>query len=542
MFALPDGKSAGVQNGAGESMDRIAATWQALDMRRRILLTAAVAVSIFGIFALGQIASRPEMALLYSGLDATTAGEVIGALEQMQIPSDVRGDAIYVSAADRDRIRLDLAREGIPRQGQAGYEILDEISGFSATTEMFDAAYWRAKEGELARTILASPGVRAARVHLATPSRRPFARETAPATASVTVTTAGGPLSQKQALAIRFLVALSVSGLAPEQVAVIDSRTGVLLPPRGAETAGLADTARERSERLKAELEELLEARVGRDKVRVSVTVETDREIETVTEKIIEPQSRVAIYSDTEEIADSSSGTRPSVTVASNLPSGDASANSERTSTRTESRERVNYDYSEVRRERRREPGSVRRIGVAVLVDGITTAAASGEDTWQPRPADELEAIRDLVAAAIGYDESRGDIITVESLAFQGVAVEGVSADARSWTERFFEQHAVSLAQMLLLAAVVLVLALTVIRPMFARARTESELQVLSGENETIALAGPSGTRSEDDNTSMPGSVGIPDRASLRHAASTRQDEFVATLRDWLESAEEEAA
>ena len=131
------------------------------------------------------------MSLLFGGLEARAAGDVIAALDQRGIPYDVRGGAIYVPTAQRDTLRMGLASEGLPTNGSQGYELLDSLSGFSTTSQMFDAAYWRAKEGELARTILASPHVRAARVHISTSATRPFQRDQAP-TAAVTVTTAGG--------------------------------------------------------------------------------------------------------------------------------------------------------------------------------------------------------------------------------------------------------------------------------------------------------------------------------------------------------------
>ena len=97
------------------------------------------------------------MAMLYSGLDATAAGEVVAELEAEGVAFEVDGAAILVDAAARDRIRMQLAAKGLPAGGPAGYEILDSLSGFGTTSQMFDAAYWRAKEGELARTITGSP-------------------------------------------------------------------------------------------------------------------------------------------------------------------------------------------------------------------------------------------------------------------------------------------------------------------------------------------------------------------------------------------------
>ena len=132
--------------------------WDGLDSRRQliaVLSALAIAAAIFGI---SRVASAPSLVLLYSGLDPVAAGEVISALEAEGVVFEVRDSAILVERASRDRLRMDLAAKGLPAGGPAGYEILDNLSGFGTTSQMFDAAYWRAKEGELARTITGSSG------------------------------------------------------------------------------------------------------------------------------------------------------------------------------------------------------------------------------------------------------------------------------------------------------------------------------------------------------------------------------------------------
>lgn len=534
-------------------MEQILETWRKLDLRRRIILVGAALLTMAAVLSLAQVATRPSMALLYSGLDPAAAGEVVGALEQMNIPSEVRGAAIYVAEETRDRVRLSLAREGLPRQGQAGYELLDQLSGFSTTTDMFNATYWRAKEGELARTILTSPGVRGARVHIAVPSRRLFARDQVGVTASVTATMAGGSMTQSQATAIRFLVALAVTGLSPDQVAVIDSRAGMILAPgTGSPTANVTGEAAEREAKLKFEIEQLLAARVGRGKARVSVTVETDREAETVTEKRFEPDSRVTIHTDTEEISDTSSGSAGSVTVASNLPEGDVGGAGNRSSTRTETRERANYEYSEIQRQTVRLAGAVRRISVAVLVDGITTTLANGETNWEPRPKEELTILRNLVIAAIGYDEARGDIVTVESMAFQPDAMPGALVEQSPWL-RLLERNAMTLVQIAVLALVAVVLSLAVVRPILTRPAiagaavgagvatvgTAAGTAAITGEpGPAGALPGPASTGGQ----AASGDAPEPDGETLRLAIADRPEQSVTMLREWLATSNEEAA
>ena len=535
-------------------MSGLVSTWQNLDLRKRFILLGAIGLTFLAVFSLAQIATRPGMALLYSGLDTSAAGEVVGALEQMNVQSEIRGDAIYVPEDARDRVRLALARDNLPRQGQSGYELLDDISGFSATSDMFNAAYWRAKEGELARTILSSPGIRAARVHIAVPNRRPFARSDAGTTASVTVTMAGGALTREQATAIRYLTALAVPELDPTQVAVIDSRAGMVLAPGTDSPLGnAASEASEREAKLRADIEQLLAARVGRDRARVSVTVETDRAAETLVERVIQPDTRVTIHSETEEISDSAEGATGNVTVASNLPTGDADANNSRQSARTESRERVNYDYSEVRRETVRQAGAIRRISVAVLVDGIIAQNADGENQWQPRPQEELDSLRDLVIAAVGFDESRGDIVTVESMAFQPDATPGELVEVSSIV-RFVERNAMTLIQLGFLGVVAMVLAATVIKPLLTKPPEAPEAANLNMVTSDLSALGNSPAEISADGLPVEGSIGednsleskidptLPPGEIVRTVVAERPEQSVKMLKQWLEDVPEEEA
>ena len=115
--------------------------------------------------------------MLYSGLDSGAAGEVVAELEAEGVAFEVERHRDHGRPARRATASAWRSRpRGCRRAGRPGYEILDNLSGFGTTSQMFDAAYWRAKEGELARTITGSPNVRAARVHLANPVSQPFSR------------------------------------------------------------------------------------------------------------------------------------------------------------------------------------------------------------------------------------------------------------------------------------------------------------------------------------------------------------------------------
>ena len=206
-------------------MERIAAALRGRNLRRIAVPAAATLVAFLAVLGLARMATAPRMELLFGGLEAAAAGEVVASLEARGIPHEVSGGAILVPADERDALRLQLAGEGLPRSDGVGYEVLDGLSGFGTTGQMFDAAFLRAREGELTRTILAGPGLKSARVHIASADRSPFSRDRQ-ATASVTLQMQAGSVGAGLARAVQSLVAGAVPGLPRDGVTVIDAGTG----------------------------------------------------------------------------------------------------------------------------------------------------------------------------------------------------------------------------------------------------------------------------------------------------------------------------
>ncbi len=519
--------------------------WSGLAQRRKMIVVLATVAMFTAVLALSRIASTPSMSLLYSGLDSTAASDVVTALDQGGHPYEIRGNSIYVAGADRDRLRLILAGEGMPANGAQGYELLDNLTGFGTTAQMFDAAYWRAKEGELARTIVASPHIRAARVHIAQSNRQLLHRALEP-TASVTVTPNGSALSTVHAKALKFLVASSVAGLSADSVSVIDATSGAVIITNDAN--GIASGGADYAKTLKNNVERLLSAHVGAGKAVVEVNVERITDRESITERSFDPESRVAISTETQERTTSSSDNGSSaVTVASNLPEGDGDQSQSSSSSNAETRELVNFDVSETRRELVRAPGAIKRISVAVLLDGKRRVADDGSELWEPLPSEELASISELVSSAVGYDETRGDVITVKSLQFEPLAPDAGTTAAPS----FFEQlhvDVMSIVQMAVLATVALVLGLFVVRPILlsAPAPALSAPQLdngLVGEISTPDAFPPMNTISDIENQDgqhLPATQESTNSVTrLRNLIEERQDESVEILRNWMDHEEE---
>lgn len=521
-----------------EQMQGLVSVWRILTPAKRIILIGSVLATIGAFVMLARTAATPDMALLYAGLDGKSANGVVTALERMNVPYEIRGEAIYVPSGKRDAARMTLAGQGLPQQGQAGYELLDELNGFATTSDMFDAAYWRAKEGELARTILATPGIRAARVHIAVPPSGAFSRNRVKPTAVVTVTTNDGKLDASHAHAIRFLVASAVPDLAPEHVAVLDSSGGVILSP-GDDNVMAADAgdAADREQKLERDILDLLEARVGPGNARVKVAMDIDMEREAITERVLDPNGRVIAGKETTESSETSTGgggSSGSVTVASNLPEGDAAPAGGQTRTeKNESKESIDYDMSEIRREREKLPGAIRRLSIAVFVNQI--AEEPTEEGGDPvlRTPEELETLKDLVAKAAGFNEARGDTITIQSLPFKPLSNDGVLVEANP-VGTFMERHLMTAIQFLVLAIVTLVLGLFVVKPLMSPKDLPQPAAL--DAIEAGAHAAPGVAAAPAANLAAPEQ---PDAIeTLKELANAKSDETANLIKSWLETAD----
>ncbi len=538
-------------------MQQIRNVWASLDTRKQIMVVAAIMAMLVSVLTLSRMVNSPTLTLLYAGLEEQTAGETVRALEGMNVPFDVRGGSIFVPANRRDELRMVLAAEGLPSNGARGYELLDSLSGFGTTSQMFDAAYWRAKEGELARTIVTSSFVAQARVHIANADSNPF-RQKNVATASVSVVPSSAPITPVQANALRHLVASAVAGMSADSVAIIDAN-GVLIG--STESSGGANTAEDRAQVLRERVMRLVEARVGPGNAVVEVSVETITATESIRELRFDPETRIAISTDIEERTGSSVNQSGDVTIASNLPDGDAAGGEGSQENNNSVRERTNYEVSQTELEILRVPGAIKRLSVAVLVNGLNTGDPTGESSFEARPEEELQALQDLVKSAIGFDAERGDTITLKSMELPALEPLG-SVATTSFLQRF-QLDIMSIIQIAALSLVALVLGLFVVRPILANTAD-------------LALPPPSPSAPGSDALEAPDTVHIgeignnldaqfaPNQDSglaelpvlgmglapleistenpvdrLRSMIGERQEETVEILRGWLEESEE---
>jgi len=399
-----------------------------------IMVSVAVAVMVL-LYWVSTVSVEPK-ALLYSGLDVAEAAKIGQRLDELKVPFDVKGDGttIMVPASQVARARMELAASGLPRQGGAGYELLDQQSPMNMTSFMQRIQRLRALEGELARTIVTLNSVRTARVHIVLPERETFARDTPKPTASVAVTMTGaGRLSLPQASAIRLLVSGAVPGMAPESVSVMDP-SGIVIAADDSEAAAsnrMSELKASREHELRSAVTELLEPLIGRGKVRVAASIELDASREVSHEEKFDPLSQVERSKQLQVDQDATNETKAqeAVSVSQNLPNqstGTGGESGKSTSSNSRNGQTVNYEISSIRNERVREAGDLKRMTVAVVVDG----SIDDKGQYQPRSQEEMTRLSDLIQSAVGFDVNRGDRVTVENMHFLAEAPSGTEANS----------------------------------------------------------------------------------------------------------------
>ena len=416
---LKGGEGYGV-SGLLESMSKFGAG--------RLAAMMAVTLAMMGFFGFVIMrVSQPTMGLLYSDLSSQDASQVIKELDARNIRYEVRpdGSTILIAKSDVPKLRMELAGKGLPSGGGVGYEIFDKGDAFSSTSFVQNINHVRALEGELSRTIRSISRVQAARVHLVLPERKLFERDREPPRASIALKLAGD-LDAGQVRAIRHLAASAVEGLKPERVSIVDEKGRLLADGAQGDKnlAGLGleerQTAVER--KLKSQVEEIVASIVGSGRARVQVQADLDMNRIESRSETFDPESRVARSSQTRTESQVSNEAREGgVSVGNELPGAQGQQPGQQPQQRDASNkneEVVNYEISRTTRNEVLEGGRVKRLSVAVLVDGIYPKAASGEPTYQPRPQEELERIGQLVRTAIGFDKTRGDQVEIVNLRF----------------------------------------------------------------------------------------------------------------------------
>ncbi len=524
----------------------------------------AVGIVIFFFFLSARL-NNADMGLLFADMDTSDSAKIVSRLETMNVPFEIRGNGRQIMVpSDRVlRLRMAMAQEGLPNGGTIGYEIFDRSESFGTTNFIQNVNLVRALEGELARTIRTLGQVEEARVHLVLPKRQLFSRKQQEPSASIVIKSRGPKkLGKIEVLSIQHLVASAVPSLKVSRISVIDHR-GRLLARAGSEGEEAFSTASDNEDlrhteeaRLIRIIEELLEQSVGIGKVRAKVTAEMNFDRITTRTETYDPDGQVVRSTQSvEESAANAEASARGVSVSSNLPDAqatDANANGQTGNRSNRTEETVNFEISKTTRQHVREIGEIKRLSVAILVDGTYTINEDEKREYKARGKAEIDMLATLAKSAIGFVAKRGDTLEIINMQFVSALDEEID-----FVEPLFgltKSDYFRIAEIFVLAAVGILVIMLVVRPLVTRTlealptalERAAEQNLLANQAaEAAALAGPAETGvdeliEEDPQedlisvAAIDGKVRASALKKISEIVERHPDQTIGVIRQWM--------
>ncbi len=396
---------------------QLSSFWSRQNTSQKVTLVVLVLAVVVVAPLLVSWATTPSYAVAFSGLSEADAGQIVQALDDANIPYKLSGSGtIQVPSNQVYSVRLRMAKDGLPQSGTVGFELFSQNTlGMNEFTQRVN--YQRALEGELERTIGSLDTIEAVRVHVVTPEKSLLSEAQAPTTASVTLKVKPGrALDASVVASITHLVASAVEGLQPENVVIVDTNGNMLAAgdSSSANGAAIAQVDNQRAIELAAAAEvqkkaqSLLDSVLGPNRAVVQASVAMDWTQREITSQSFEPtvsairssQKTNEIYTTNGETTGGVPGSASNLpTPVATVPAGAGSSNYQHTE------ETVNYEISQTETKEIAAPGQIKRISLSVMVDGVTDQQ-------------QLDALKESVAAAAGIDTQRGDSLSVQTLPF----------------------------------------------------------------------------------------------------------------------------
>ncbi len=415
--------------------------------RKAVLFT--VFFGIMGIFIyLIIFADATAYQYLYSDLEPEQASEITDILGKEAVPFKLvdNGRGILIPAEMVNDVKLRMAGKGVNIGKGVGFELFDKVN-LGTTDFVQKMNYKRALQGELARTIATLEEIKGARVHIVLPEKSLFKEDQDQPSASVVVTLKNGRELEKQSIrGIKNIVATAVEGLSPDNITILDSHGNVLAQPKNEDGIGSeAETAlefqRNFERKLEAEITTLLERIMGEDKVEVKVAAILNLEQQETTEEIFDPD-QVVVRSETvlEEAAKHGESTGGVAGAQGNNVAGPEDANLAEQSTSDKTRSITNFEINKTVKKSITPAGQIKSLSVSVLVDGTYEETKNSDGTitikFIPRTDEEISSYLEIVKAGMGFDDKRGDNVSVKCLQFQTKKLPGGTEVAGiDWTQ-----------------------------------------------------------------------------------------------------------
>ncbi len=530
----------------------------------RIAAMGAVTLALVGFFTFLILrVTAPDMMPLFTGLTLDHSAAIVKQLDREGVAYELRnnGNVILVPKDRVAKLRMELAQNGLPKGGGVGYEIFDKSDALGTTSFVQNINAVRALEGELERTIRTLDSVQDARVHLVIPERPLFSRDKVEPSASI-VLRVRGSLEPGQVRAIRHLVATAVNGLRPQRISVVDEGGNLLADgadddPTGSTVVDERQVALQN--RLRKQVEGIVNSVVGSGHARVQVNADFDFNRITQTSDKYDPDGRVVRSSQSREESSATTPNNNEVTVGNQIPQGQQNQNPQdnaqprEQSKKTE--EIVNYEISKTTRTEVTEPGRVKRISVAVVVDGTYSKDDKGNIVYKPRSKEEIDQIAALVRSTIGFDQKRGDQVEVANLRFAEPLAQPIT-EPTGWMSalHFSKDDIMRAIEMVVMGLLGFAVLLLVVRPLVRRilapmeggmpallpsaAPSEAAADVAAGAGTAINLptfsAEPSETSKMIDLAQVQGQVHAQSVQKVGEIADKNPRETVSIIRQWL--------
>ena len=529
-----------------EMLEQILSVTKEFSMLQKVMAGLILAGVMTGLLLLTMgDGGTTNYQILFSSLNQEDAAEVVAKLKEQRIPYelDVNGSVIKVPGDKVLETRLSLAGEGLPRGGGIGFEIFDKTS-FGTTDFVQKMNYQRALQGELARTISQFQQVQEARVHIASPTESVFIEDQKPPSASVSIKLRGNnKLEQKQIQAIVNLVGSAVQGLTEENITVVDTAGRLLFRKRGGEMGQLSDSQLEYQQSmeraLREKLESMFEQVVGVGKAIARVSVELDFNQTDTTEESFDPEGQVVRSEQLLNEGNAQPGSTPQGIpgVKGNLATFNETGGGAGATGANANRNNVtrNYEVSKTVKRVKESMGKVKRLSVAVMVDGTYEKSVDKDGKaalkYIQRSPDDLKWYDKMAKNAVGFDPERGDQLEVVGTSF-AASMESeamVSGDTMGRWQLLIER----LAQPIIYLLVAICLILFVVRPFF-RLLSHKQME----EQRRTTLAGRGGgvleaeMTPEEELALKP--MGVSDREKIYKLAQSDPDRAADLVRRWL--------
>ena len=521
----------------------------------RLASIAAVAIFLISFFVyLATKLNTGDYAILYTDLEMEDAKQIVQHLETANVKYRLtkNGTEILVPQEVVNKMRIDTADLAMASKGSnVGYEIFDHTDALGSTNFVQNVNLIRALEGELARTIRSVDHIKSARVHLVLPKREMFSREEQMPTASVVIKTDGGQLSLENIHSIQQLVAAAVPKLDVKNVSIVDSAGNLLTNNfEDEEAVKLANNEAlrlDQERKMSQQVQSLLEKSIGEGKVRAQVNLEMDFDQVVTNEEIYDPDSQVVRSQATVTDNSTSNEMEQPVSVAQNIPNGDVVVEDSGTvSKKSRTEETINYEISKIVRNKVKNSGTIKRLGVAVIVDGIYERNSEGKLVYRERTPEEMEQIRSLVKSAVGFDAERGDMVEVANMQFATNQPE-LEMVEETLIMGFTKDELIRIAEGIGVAIVAILVILLVIRPLINNAfetntgNGEGRLLGDNAEEDNLLL---SNFLNEEDNeidelinmNKIDGRIKVSSLKKINDIVEKNPDAAVNIIRGWLYS------